>query len=143
MLTTPTSFIIETCHEADAHARHASRAKIKVDDFQFCLRHDSKKLGRVQELLDMDREIKAKRKAFNVDEGKITKEVSAEGGGKRKKNNNAAAAAAEEEEGGDKEKKGAVVGGGAVAAAGDGEEGVVRSAEGEVGIKREDSGSVG
>jgi len=82
-----TDYVIETCHEADAHARHAGRAKIKVDDFQFALRHDSKKLGRVQELLDMDREIKAKRKAFNVDEGKITKDTAgAPQSGKRRKN---------------------------------------------------------
>jgi hypothetical protein len=44
----------------------------------------------VQELLDMDREIKAKRKAFNVDEGKITKEKAGTTGtpqsGKRRKN---------------------------------------------------------
>jgi transcription initiation factor TFIID subunit 13 len=41
----------------------------------------------VQELLDMDREIKAKRKAFNVDEGKITKEkAGAAQSGKRRKN---------------------------------------------------------
>jgi transcription initiation factor TFIID subunit 13 len=76
ILTGANSFVIETCHEAEAHARHASRAKIKVDDFQFALRHDSKKLGRVQELLDMDREIAKKRRAFDVDEGKVRKEAA-------------------------------------------------------------------
>jgi transcription initiation factor TFIID subunit 13 len=70
-----TDFVIETCHEAEAHARYAGRSKVKVDDFQFCLRHDSKKLGRVQDLLDIDRELKNKRKAFNVDEGSIEKDV--------------------------------------------------------------------
>jgi transcription initiation factor TFIID subunit 13 len=70
--------VIETCHEAGAHAAHAHRSKVKVDDFQFALRKDSKKLGRVQELLDMDRELKNKRKAFNVDEGNVGKDVAPE-----------------------------------------------------------------
>lgn len=77
------SFVIETCHAAEAHARHATRAKIKVDDFQFALRHDSKKLGRVQELLDMDREIAKKRRAFDVDEGKVRKDAADKAAGKR------------------------------------------------------------
>jgi transcription initiation factor TFIID subunit 13 len=93
----PHSYIIETCHEAEAHARYSNRSKVKVDDFQFCLRHDSKKLGRVQELLDMDRELKNKRKAFNVDEGNIGKDVGAPG---------------TEEKGAKKSRKGAGAGGG-------------------------------
>jgi transcription initiation factor TFIID subunit 13 len=70
-----TDYIIEACHEAEMHARHAGRAKIKVDDFQFALRGDAKKLGRVQELLDMEKRIKRDRQAFNTDEGKVTREA--------------------------------------------------------------------
>lgn len=90
-----TDFIIETCHEAEAHARHAGRAKIKVDDFQFALRNDGKKLGRVQELLEMEKRIKRDRQAFNTDEGKVTREArngdedgaKGPGRGKRRKGN--------------------------------------------------------
>ncbi|KAF2424835.1 TFIID-18kDa-domain-containing protein [Tothia fuscella] len=86
-----TDYVIETCHEAESHARYSNRSKVKVDDFQFALRHDHKKLGRVQELLDMEKELKSKRKAFNVDEGNVGKDVAEEvigaggkGGKKRK-----------------------------------------------------------
>jgi hypothetical protein len=98
-----TDYIIEACHEAEMHARHASRAKIKVDDFQFALRGDAKKLGRVQELLDMEKRIKRDRQAFNTDEGKVTREAKNGGdagdgekrvGKRRKKNVNAAASVA-------------------------------------------------
>jgi transcription initiation factor TFIID subunit 13 len=70
--------VIETCHEAGVHAAYANRSKVKVDDFQFALRKDSRKLGRVQELLDIDRDLKNKRKAFNVDEGNVGKDVAPE-----------------------------------------------------------------
>jgi len=69
-----TDFIIETCYEAESHARYANRLKLKVDDFQFALRRDSKKLGRVQELLDTERDLKNKRKVFDHEEGKLGKD---------------------------------------------------------------------
>ncbi|KAI9727129.1 MAG: Transcription initiation factor TFIID subunit 13 [Chrysothrix sp. TS-e1954] len=66
-----TTFIIETCHQAAICASYSHRSKIKVDDFKFALRGDPRKLGRVAELLGLDKEIKKKRKAFDVDEGAV------------------------------------------------------------------------
>ena len=68
------SFIIETCHAAAGSAAYSHRAKIKVDDFKFALRRDRKKLGRVTELLALDRDIKKKRKAFEVEDEVVVKE---------------------------------------------------------------------
>lgn len=64
-----TDFIIETCHEAAAAASHSRRAKIKVDDFKFMLRHDPNKLGRVQELMALQKEMQERRRIFNEDGG--------------------------------------------------------------------------
>ncbi|KAF2256135.1 transcription initiation factor IID, 18 kDa subunit, partial [Trematosphaeria pertusa] len=66
-----TDYIIETCHEAAAVAHHARRQKIKLDDFKFMLRRDTAKLGRVSEMLETDKELKRKRKAFDTDEGAV------------------------------------------------------------------------
>lgn len=74
------SFIIETCHAAAASATYAHRAKIKVDDFKFALRKDPRKLGRVTELLVMDKTLKRDRKAFEVDD-----DAAAQQGGEKKK----------------------------------------------------------
>ncbi|OCK85377.1 TFIID-18kDa-domain-containing protein [Lepidopterella palustris CBS 459.81] len=68
-----TDFIIETCHEAAACASYSRRAKIKVDDFKFMLRRDPIKLGRISELLSMDKDLKKKRKAFDTDEGTVAR----------------------------------------------------------------------
>lgn len=73
-LTLTPSFIIETCHSAALCAHISHRAKIKVDDFKFALRKDPKKLGRVTELLTMDKSIKNARKAFDDQEGVLGKE---------------------------------------------------------------------
>lgn len=67
-----TDFILEMCHEAAAYASHARRQKIKVDDFRFALRRDPHKLGRVQQLLQMDRELKDARKIFDHDDDQVT-----------------------------------------------------------------------
>lgn len=72
-----TDYIIETCHEAAAVAHHARRAKIKLDDFKFMLRRDTGKLGRVSEMLETDKELKRKRKAFDTDEGAVMAEKGA------------------------------------------------------------------
>lgn len=81
-----TDYIIETCHEAAAVATHARRQKIKLDDFKFMLRRDTAKLGRVSELLETDKELKRKRKAFDTDEGAVVDTVEEVPGekGKRK-----------------------------------------------------------
>ncbi|KAI9708124.1 MAG: Transcription initiation factor TFIID subunit 13 [Bogoriella megaspora] len=63
-----TDFIIETCHEAAQCASYSRRSKIKVDDFKFVLRKDEKKLGRVAEILRLERELKNQRKGFEIEE---------------------------------------------------------------------------
>ncbi|KAI9811615.1 MAG: Transcription initiation factor TFIID subunit 13 [Pycnora praestabilis] len=66
-----TDYIIETAHSAASSATYSRRAKIKVDDFKFALRKDPSKLGRVQELLEMDKELKKARQAFNPEDDKF------------------------------------------------------------------------
>jgi transcription initiation factor TFIID subunit 13 len=78
-----TDYIIETCHEAAAVAHHARRAKIKLDDFKFMLRRDTVKLGRVSDMLETDKELKRKRKAFDTDEGAVLAKDD-DAGGKEK-----------------------------------------------------------
>lgn len=102
-----TDYIIESCHEAAAVAHHARRAKIKLDDFKFMLRRDTGKLGRVSEMLETDKELKRKRKAFDTDEGAVLQKRDArgeeeEGGaaGSKKKGG-----AGGEEDGGERKKK--------------------------------------
>ncbi|KAJ5610796.1 TFIID-18kDa-domain-containing protein [Penicillium lagena] len=68
-----TDFILEVCHGAAQAAHHARRQKIKVDDFRFALRRDPNKLGRVQELLRMERELKEARKAFDQNDDQVAK----------------------------------------------------------------------
>lgn len=79
------SFIIETCHAAAQCAATSHRAKIKVDDFKFALRKDPKKLGRVTELLAMDKDIRKKRKAFDYEDEAVAKEGKRGKGGVEKK----------------------------------------------------------
>ncbi|KAF2260102.1 TFIID-18kDa-domain-containing protein [Lojkania enalia] len=78
-----TDYIIETCHEAAASAHHARRSKIKLDDFKFMLRRDTAKLGRVSEMLETDKELKRKRKAFDTDEGAVVKDSVEEGAARK------------------------------------------------------------
>lgn len=66
-----TDFILEMCHGAAQYASYSRRQKIKVDDFRFALRRDPNKLGRVQELLRMERELKEARKAFDQNDDQI------------------------------------------------------------------------
>lgn len=42
-----------------------------MDDFRFALRRDANKLGRVQELLRMERELKEARKAFDQNDDQV------------------------------------------------------------------------
>lgn len=62
---------MEMCHAAAQYASYARRQKIKVDDFRFALRRDPGKLGRVQELLRMERELKEARKAFDQNDDQV------------------------------------------------------------------------
>ena len=71
-----TDFIIETCHQAARSATYSNRQKIKVDDFKFAIRNNPAMLGRVQELLGMDKELREARKQFDVPEGKAGLEKS-------------------------------------------------------------------
>lgn len=85
-----TDYILELCHGAAQVAHHAGRQKVKVDDFNFALRRDPNKLGRVQELLRMERELKEARKAFDHQDDQVAKDAKKKG---------AAAAALDEDEG--------------------------------------------
>ncbi|MCJ1293954.1 Transcription initiation factor TFIID subunit 13 [Xylographa carneopallida] len=82
-----TDFVIETCHQAARSATYSNRQKIKVDDFKFAIRGNEAMLGRVQELLGMDKELKEARKQFDVAEGEkgLEKGRSGRGRGKRKR----------------------------------------------------------
>ncbi|OJD16298.1 hypothetical protein AJ78_03510 [Emergomyces pasteurianus Ep9510] len=66
-----TDFIIETCHSAAQCATYSRRQKIKVDDFRFALRRDPVKLGRVQELFRIERELKEARRAFDQNDDRV------------------------------------------------------------------------
>ncbi|KIW97197.1 uncharacterized protein Z519_02589 [Cladophialophora bantiana CBS 173.52] len=65
-----TDFIIETCHNAVGVSVYSGRAKLKVSDFEFAIRKDAIKLGRVQEMFKKKREIDNKKKLFDTNEGK-------------------------------------------------------------------------
>ncbi|CAF9913288.1 Transcription initiation factor TFIID subunit 13 [Imshaugia aleurites] len=76
-----TDFIIETCYSAAKSAEVCGRSKLKVDDFKWAIRGDQMLLGRVSELLAMDKHINTARKAFKTDEGR----EGLERGGRKKK----------------------------------------------------------
>ncbi|KAI8811685.1 transcription initiation factor IID, 18kD subunit-domain-containing protein [Cladochytrium replicatum] len=58
-------YLNDLCAKA---ARHAPNSRVKASDFLYALRNDPKRLARAHELLSMDRELKAARKMFDVDE---------------------------------------------------------------------------
>ncbi|KAI1929645.1 hypothetical protein LOZ65_001733 [Ophidiomyces ophidiicola] len=72
-----TDFIIETCHSAAQVAAHAGRQKVKVDDFMFVIRRDASKLGRVQELFQIEKELKEARRVFDQNDDRIGKDAAA------------------------------------------------------------------
>ena len=76
-----TDFIIETCHQAARSATYSNRQKIKVDDFKFAIRGNEAMLGRVQELLGMDKELKEARRQImdEMGEGKAMADRAAKG----------------------------------------------------------------
>lgn len=57
-----TDFIIETCHSAVGVASYSGRTKLKLADFEWVLRRDAMKLGRVQEMFRKKREVDSYRK---------------------------------------------------------------------------------
>ncbi len=77
-----TDFVIETCHTAARSATYSNRQKIKVDDFKFAIRGNEALLGRVQELLVMDKDLKDMRKQHfaDVEEGKANLERATRAG---------------------------------------------------------------
>lgn len=90
----PPSFIIESAHLAATAPLVAQRSKIKVDDFRFALRRDPRKLGRVTELLSLEKDMKRDRRAFEVDEGLAPGQAPGPGRGRGKRKAAAAASAA-------------------------------------------------
>ncbi|GAO50961.1 hypothetical protein G7K_5078-t2 [Saitoella complicata NRRL Y-17804] len=65
-------YISEMCHEASRIAG-PTRSKVKMEDFKYALRNDSKKLGRVEQLLAMNKEIAEARKMFDDEPGAAKK----------------------------------------------------------------------
>lgn len=63
-------YIIDLCYEASRVSRAACRTKIKVDDFKFAMRQDTKKLARVEELLTLQKVITEAKKIFDDKEGR-------------------------------------------------------------------------
>ena len=77
-----TDFVIETCHIAARSAAYSNRQKIKVDDFKFAIRGGELMLGRVQELLLLDKQLKATRRLMDTEaENKAALVDAAEFGG--------------------------------------------------------------
>jgi transcription initiation factor TFIID subunit 13 len=64
-----TDFIIETCHNAVAIASYSGRTKLKLADFEWVLRKDAMKLGRVSEMFRKEKELKDKRKVGDTGAG--------------------------------------------------------------------------
>ena len=64
-------FIVETCHQAHRAATISGRQKTKTDDFKFAVRGSEEMLGRVQGLLNAERELTDARKQFDTSEGKV------------------------------------------------------------------------
>ncbi|KAL8841896.1 MAG: hypothetical protein Q9170_000769 [Blastenia crenularia] len=66
-----TDFIIETCHAASCHATFNNRQKVKLEDFKLIVSKDARLLGRMTELIGIEKELKQMRKAFDAEEGKV------------------------------------------------------------------------
>ncbi|KAL8701739.1 MAG: hypothetical protein Q9201_004742 [Fulgogasparrea decipioides] len=96
-----TDFIIETCHAASRHATLNNRQKVKLEDFKFVVGKDERLLGRMTELIGIEKELKEARKGFNMDEGK----VGLERGGAAKKRKRADKGGEKGEEGDDAEEE--------------------------------------
>ncbi|KAL8761797.1 MAG: hypothetical protein Q9184_002120 [Pyrenodesmia sp. 2 TL-2023] len=97
-----TDFIIETCHVASRHATIDGRQKVKLEDFKFVVSKDERMLGRMMELMGMDKVLKEMRRAFNTDEGKAGLERGGPGR-KRKRPRKGGEKAEDGDEGGDED----------------------------------------
>lgn len=64
-----TDFIIETSHAAASVSAYSGRAKIKLADFEYVMRRDRRKLGRVQEMFRRKRTIDEAKKPVAQAEG--------------------------------------------------------------------------
>ncbi|CAN8306413.1 unnamed protein product [Cochlearia groenlandica] len=63
-------YVTDLTHKAQEIG--SKRGRLLVDDFLFLIRKDLPKLNRCRELLAMQEELKQARKAFEVDEGKLS-----------------------------------------------------------------------
>jgi transcription initiation factor TFIID subunit 13 len=63
-----TDFITETCHQAALCASYSRRQKIKVDDFEWVLRHDEALLGRTLEQMWKDKKFRDERRIVDMTE---------------------------------------------------------------------------
>ncbi|KAL2507609.1 Transcription initiation factor TFIID subunit 13 [Forsythia ovata] len=63
-------YVTDMVHKAQDTA--SKRGKLLTEDFLFLIRKDSPKLNRCTELLSMNEELKQARKAFEVDEEKLS-----------------------------------------------------------------------
>lgn len=62
-------FMTDLCHEAMTYATYQGRKhKLKMEDFKFALRKDRLKLGRVEELMNKQKEIQEAQKLFDSNE---------------------------------------------------------------------------
>jgi len=74
-----TDFIIETCHTAVSVASYSNRAKLKLSDFEWVIRKDKQKLGRVQTMLAQKKKIDAEKSMGVAKEGeKVTVDMMQE-----------------------------------------------------------------
>ncbi|KAI9492242.1 transcription initiation factor IID, 18kD subunit-domain-containing protein [Zychaea mexicana] len=68
------NYITEMCQEAAKVAEH--RGKVRVEDFKYVLRKDKKKIGRVEELLYMNDDIRRAKQLFDEKEMDPADEVA-------------------------------------------------------------------
>ncbi|KAI9351868.1 transcription initiation factor IID, 18kD subunit-domain-containing protein [Pilaira anomala] len=66
-------YITEMCQKASGVAD--TRGKVRVEDFQFVLRNDAKKLARVEELLYMSEDIRRAKQSFDPKEMEAAEET--------------------------------------------------------------------
>ncbi|ODQ79020.1 hypothetical protein BABINDRAFT_18856, partial [Babjeviella inositovora NRRL Y-12698] len=70
------TFLVDTCHKAHEYAVAGGLGvtksrKMKVEDFKFVFRNDEVKVGRIEELLKMSKEIEEAKKLYDVSDAKL------------------------------------------------------------------------
>lgn len=102
-------YITDICHEAYRVSRPGRKSKIKVDDIKFALRNDHRILGRVEELLVLQKNITEARKQYDTSEGKLKADLDkadkVEKPKEREKSQKSASKAAQADSTGDKPRK--------------------------------------